>query len=132
MRQSLRVVCRTRGVLGASLSLWPSNLPAGTAPPNVLVEAWQNTRNGDNIGTLPGGAQAYIHHVWPISTFVKGDRTLELGTTIQLWNGTTGSNDQVGATGPFGDWPAAVNGPKGEWYDDVLPAAFCGMVSLAS
>lgn len=105
--------------------------PAGTSPPPVCIEGWQQTRAGDNIGTI-NGVQQYIQHVWTYSTWVKGDRTFENAATVQLWNGTTSVNDQIGATGPFGDWPAPVNGTKGEWYTDTLPAAFCGMDSLAS
>ncbi len=105
--------------------------PVGTRPPPVLVEAWQPTRDGDNIGTI-SGVQQYVHHVWPYVTFVKGDRTLENAATVQLWNGTSSVNNQIGADGPYGDWPIPCNGPKLEFYDPVLPAAFCGLNALVS
>ncbi len=101
-------------------------------PPPVCVEAWQQTRSGDNIGTLPGGAQAYKWHCWPYVTFTQGDQELANSNTVIPWVGTTSVNDQIGATGPFGDWLAPVNGPKGEDYWDELPDPFCGMLALVS
>lgn len=118
-------------VNGSSEIIGYADPPAGTDPGPVCVEAWQKTRAGDNIGTL-NGVEQYIHHVWPYATFVKGDRTFENAATVQLWNGTTSSNDQIGATGPYNDWPSAINGPKGEFLDANLPTEFCGLDSLAS
>lgn len=106
--------------------------PNGTIPGPVCVEAWQQTRDGDNIGTI-AGVQQFIHHVWPMVTFSKGDRTFENAATLQVWNGTGTVNNQIGISGPYGDWPApGVLGSAGEFYDDVLPEQFCGLNSLLS
>lgn len=103
----------------------------GVNPPPVLVEGWQQTVEGDNVGTL-NGVQQYKHHVWPYVTFVPGDKTLENAITQTPFVGKSTVNNQIGATGPFDDWPGAVNGPKGEWLTATLPTAFCSGASLAS
>lgn len=104
---------------------------AGVIPDPVCIEAWQLTRAGDNIGTI-GGVQQYKQRVWPYARFTRGGVTMENAPTQQLWNGMTGANDQIGATGPFGDWPSPVNGIASEWWTDTLPTPFCGMIALAS
>lgn len=104
---------------------------AGTQAPPVCVEIWQQTRSGDNVGTI-AGVQQYKQRVWPFVRFSRDGVTFENAATIQLWNGITGANDQIGATGPYGDWPGAVNGIAGEWYTATLPTPFCGLDPLAS
>jgi len=121
---------------GSTISTGPNVIgyaepAAGVIPSPFCVETWQQTRQGDNVGTI-SGVQQYKVRVWPYVVFQREGVTQENATTPQVWNGTTGANDQIGATGPYGDWPGPVNGIGAEWYSSTLPAPFCGMIALAS
>lgn len=120
----------TTAASGGNIIAWAMPDPS-VPPPPVCVEVWQQTRLGDNIGTI-NGVQQYKSIVYPYVTFVQADRTMENSNTLLPWTGTTSVNNQIGATGPYGDWPMAANGPKMEYYTATLPTEFCGMTSLAS
>lgn len=101
------------------------------ARPVVCIEGWQQTTDGDNIGTI-SGSQAYLRHIWPYVTNVPGDVTYENAITQFPYVGKSSANNQIGAGGPFDDWLQAVNGPKGEQYDFSLPTIFCNGEALSS
>lgn len=109
---------------------WAAPTPDET-PPAVCIEGWQQTADGDNIGTI-NGTQQYAHHIWPYVTNVPGDTTYENAVTNLQYVGKSTVNNQIGATGPHGDWLQPVNGPKAIQYDSALPTIFCQGESLAS
>lgn len=97
----------------------------------VCIEGWQQTVDGESVGTI-NGVQQYMRHIWPLVYTVPVSETYENAVTTPGFVGTAGSNNQIGADGPFNDWKQPVNGPVAEQWDATLPTIFCNGSSLAS
>lgn len=108
----------------------------GPAP--VCLEAWSKAWDGGNpaIPTFTSPNAAYIHWVFPKTTWHMGDFTLQHGFMVVPIDGKGEENSRITANGPFDDWPAGVSGPGGitrvfGWFfDSTLPTASCGYTSV--
>lgn len=102
----------------------------GSTPDSVCVEAWCKAWQGDEQYVAPFTTPdaAYIHWVFPRTTWTHGSMTQNHGINIVPVTATGAENSQITANGPFNDWPvevAAAGGVTriGGWfYDTALPA----------
>lgn len=109
-------------------------------PSPVCLEAWSKAWDGGSPAvpafTTPNAA--YIHWVFPKTTFHQSDFTAAHGFVTLGVDGKGEENPRITANGPFDDWPAGVSGPGGitrcyGWfYDATLPTASCGYTSVPS
>lgn len=108
----------------------------GPAP--VCLEAWSKAWDGGSpaIPTLTSPNAAYIHWVFPKTTWHMSDFTVEHGFVTVGVAGKGEENSRITANGPFDDWPVGVAGPGGitrcfGWFfDATLPTAVCGYTTV--
>lgn len=106
----------------------------------VCLEAWSKAWDNGSpaIPTFTSPNAAYIHWVFPKTTWHITDFTLEHGFMVVPIAGKGEENTRITANGPFDDWPAGVAGPGGitrtfGWFfDSNLPTATCGYTSVPS
>jgi hypothetical protein len=112
----------------------------GTNPPAVCVEAWTKAWGTDTQYAPPftSPTAAYMHWVFPYTTWVVGKFTLEHKILITPLTGLGSENPFITVNGPFDDWPAPVvagGGIKrlyGWYYDTNLPTQTCAPIAVTS
>lgn len=110
----------------------------GPAP--VCLEAWSKAWDGGGpaVPTFTSPNAAYIHWVFPKTTWHMADFSVQHGFMVVPVAGKGEENAKITANGPFDDWPAGVSGPGGitrcfGWFfDPTLPTATCGYTSVPS
>lgn len=98
----------------------------------VSIEAWAKAWDGDQQAVL-NGQPMYYRYVFPRTTWVLGDQTLENKVITLPMSGHGKSNSQFG-DGPANDLPYDVYlAPMGIFDDDSeLPDATCGYTALVA
>jgi hypothetical protein len=102
------------------------DLPASTAPASngVSLEVWTKAWDGGQAAVSSGGDPLYHHFVWPKTTWVPGQRTIEAG----IWSFRLTASARRTAplatdlltTFRFGDHRAEL-----VFLDDQIPTAEC-------
>lgn len=110
------------------------DLPPSTAGAQngVSMEAWTKAWDGGEQPVSALGDPLYHHFVWPKTTWVPGQRTLESGILVVPVSGIGTENSTIG-DGPANDFP--IWGPEGAelvFLDDTIPDAVCGYQTLAA
>lgn len=98
----------------------------------VSVEAWAKAWDGDEQAVDSGNA-LYQRYIWPSTSWVFGDGTLEDNPLAVPLSGRGRSNSQFG-NGPGNDLPWGVyTSAMGIYTDDgELPDAICGTATLVA
>lgn len=112
----------------------------GASPPVVCVEAWTKAWDvsTQKVPAFTSPNAAYMHWVFPYTTWVQDKFTLEHKLLVTPLKGKGKENTQITVNGPFDDWPAAVaaaNGIRklyGWFYDATLPAVTCAPIAVSS
>lgn len=115
---------------GAPIGL---DLPPSTAGAQngVSMEVWTKAWDGGSQPVSSGGDPLYHHFVWPKTTWVPGQRTLESGILVVPVSGTGVENPQA-LDGPANDWPVTPQGAEMVFLDDQIPEAACGASELVA
>lgn len=122
------------GLLSAGSDVIGYDLPASTAGAQngVTMEAWTKAWDGGSQPVSFGGDALYHHFVWPKTTWVPGQRTLQSGILVIPVTGTGFENPNAG-DGPANDWPLyGPNGAEQAFLDDTIPDAACGAQELVA
>lgn len=122
------------GLVDAGSAVIGYDLPPSTAGAQngVSLEAWTKAWDGGSQPASMGGDPLYHHFVWPKTTWVPGQRTLQSGILVIPVTGT-GFENPLAGDGPLNDWP--VYGPQGAeqvFLDDAIPDAACGAQELVA
>lgn len=100
--------------------------PGDTCPNGVVIEAFALAWDGNERAAHPvSGDPAWWRYRFPKVTWAMGDAELGNAVATPTWNGKAVPNNNVGL-GPFGDWPAAMNGPMAWDLVDTVPTVECG------
>lgn len=110
-------------------------------PPAVCFEAWSKAWDGTQqaVSSLSTPNSSYVHWVFPFTRWAQGQFTMERENFLVdplTADGT--ENTEITVNGPFDDWPAAITSLGGItsfygwWFDDDLPTAACGRISVSS
>lgn len=108
------------------------DLPSSTAATSngVSLEAWTKAWDGGSQPVSLGGDPLYHHFVWPKTTWVPGQRTLQSGILVVPLTGIGTENPSIG-DGPANDFPfTSPNGAEQVFLDDSIPDAACGATEL--
>jgi hypothetical protein len=81
-----------------------------TAPNGVCLELWAKAWDDDvqATPTVLSSASAYWHYVYPRYTSQLGKQTVNTKHNAIPVSGTSASNANITANGPFDDWPVYV------------------------
>jgi len=107
----------------------PSTASAGNG---VSMEVWTKAWDGGSQAVSGTGDPLYHHFVWPKTTWVPGQRTLQSGILVIPVSGTGVENPQIG-DGVANDFP--ISNPQGAemaFLDDNLPSADCGATDIVA
>lgn len=109
------------------------DLPPSTAGAQngVSMEVWTKAWDGGSQPVSALGDPLYHHFVWPKTTWVPGQRTLQSGILVVPVTGTGFENPQIG-NGPANDFPTTPQGAEMAFLDDTIPDAACGASALAA
>jgi len=110
----------------------------GSTPDPVCLEGWTKAWEGSQPATPTFTAPdaAYMHWVFPFTRWVNGDITMEHQLMVVPVSGKGRENANIGATGPFDDWPSVIASRGGitrigGWfYDATLPEVECDYVPV--
>lgn len=110
------------------------DLPSSTAGTSngVSMEAWTKAWDGGSQPNSFGGDPLYHHFVWPKTTWVPGQRTLQSGILVVPLTGIGTENPAIG-DGPANDFPFTnPSGAEQAFLDDTIPEAACGAQELVA
>lgn len=115
------------GAIGIDL---PS--PTSAASNGVSLEIWTKAFDGDEQAVSAASDPLYHHFVWPKTTWVPGQRTIEAGIMVIPLSGIGTANSTIG-DGPANDFPIwGPQGPELVFLDDSIPEAECGYQALVA
>jgi hypothetical protein len=109
----------------------------------VALEMWTKAWNSNQQAnaSLIGGSSSdvlYWRWVFPFVRFQMGNMTLQNDILRIPVTGYAQENDDIPASGPYGDFPSAVSSAGGittamGWFvEDEIPEAECGYIAVGS
>lgn len=110
----------------------------GSTPAPICFEGWSKAWDGDHQAVVPATSPdaAYIHWVFPYTRWVQGDLTLEHDLMVVPATAKGAENPSIGDTGPYGDWPTAVETAGGVtrlggwFFDGDIPSGTGAYVTV--
>ncbi len=117
--------------------------PTASCTNGVCLEfwelAWNQTEQATSTLFAAAGTLTYIHHVFPRVFLQVDDATFDNKFRDIKVTGFARTNSKITINGPFDDWPTAVtqangftSGLGGFFYDNAVPTAACGSITVPS